>query len=71
MIPRYTRPKIEKIWSTKNKFAIWTDIECLIAEKLSINGIIPKKYIDLSVTVNALNKPNTKKYLFHILLVFL
>ena len=37
---------------------------------LITNGIIPKKYIDLSVTVNALNKPNTKKYLFHILLVF-
>ena len=43
MIPRYTRPKIEKIWSIKNKFAIWTEIECLIAEKLSINRIIPKK----------------------------
>ena len=43
MIPRYTRPKIEKIWSPENKFAIWTEIECLIAEKLSINGVIPKK----------------------------
>jgi adenylosuccinate lyase len=43
MIPRYTRPKIEKIWSPENKFTIWTEIECLIAEKLSINGIIPKK----------------------------
>jgi len=43
MIPRYTRPKIEKIWSPENKFAIWTEIECLIAEKLSINGTIPKK----------------------------
>ena len=43
MIPRYTRPKIERIWSNKNKFSIWTRIECLIAEKLSINGVIPKK----------------------------
>ena len=43
MIPRYTRPKIEKIWSPENKFTIWTEIECLIAEKLSINGVIPKK----------------------------
>ena len=43
MISRYTRPKIEKIWSIKNKFKIWTEIECLIAEKLSINGVIPKK----------------------------
>ena len=43
MIPRYTRPKIEKIWSIKKKFEIWTEIECLIAEKLAINGVIPKK----------------------------
>ena len=41
MIPRYTRPKMKEIWSTQNKFSIWTEIECLIAEKLSINGSIP------------------------------
>ena len=43
MIPRYSRKKIEKIWSLENKFNIWTKIECLIAEKLAINKIIPKK----------------------------
>ena len=43
MIPRYNRPKIEKIWSTENKYHIWTEIECLIAEQLSKKGIIPKK----------------------------
>ena len=43
MIPRYSRPKITNIWSSQNKFSIWTEIECLIAEKLSINGIVPKK----------------------------
>ena len=43
MIPRYSSPKIEKIWSLENKFSIWTKIECLVAEKLAINGIIPKK----------------------------
>ena len=43
MIPRYNRPIIEKIWSLENKFKIWTDIECLIAEKQSILGIIPKQ----------------------------
>ena len=41
MIPRYTRPKIEKIWSPENKFKIWTKIECLIAEKLSNKIISP------------------------------
>ena len=38
MIPRYNRPKIEKIWTDENKFKIWTEIECLIAEKLSKLG---------------------------------
>ena len=43
MIPRYNRPNIEKIWSLENKFAIWTEIECLIAEKQAMLGVIPKK----------------------------
>ena len=43
MIPRYNRPKIEEIWSLGNKFTIWTEIECLIAEKQAMLGIIPKK----------------------------
>ena len=42
MIPRYNRPNIEKIWKLENKFKIWTEIECLIAEKLSMIGVIPK-----------------------------
>ena len=42
MIPRYNRPNIEKIWTLENKFKIWTEIECLIAEKQAKLGIIPK-----------------------------
>ena len=42
MIPRYNRPKIENIWTLENKFKIWTEIEILIAEKLSDIGVIPK-----------------------------
>ena len=43
MIPRYNRIEIEKIWTNQNKFKIWTEIECLIAEKLADMGKIPKK----------------------------
>ena len=43
MIPRYNRPVIEEIWSLENKFKIWTEIECLVAEKQALLGIIPKK----------------------------
>ncbi|PPR45974.1 MAG: Adenylosuccinate lyase [Alphaproteobacteria bacterium MarineAlpha5_Bin6] len=42
MIPRYTRKNISNIWTDENKFKIWTEIECLIAQKLSLNGTIPK-----------------------------
>ena len=43
MIPRYNRPEIAKIWSDDNKFKIWIEIECLIAEQLANLGKIPKK----------------------------
>ena len=43
MIPRYNRPEIEKIWSDENKYSIWTEIECLIAEKQAILKKIPKQ----------------------------
>ena len=43
MIPRYNRPIIQSIWSDENKFKIWTEIECLIAEKLSELGEIPNQ----------------------------
>ena len=43
MIPRYNRPKIESIWSDENKYLIWTEIECLIAEQLASLGKIPKE----------------------------
>ena len=43
MIPRYNRSEIEKIWSNQNKFKIWTEIECLIAEQLANLGKIPKQ----------------------------
>ena len=43
MIPRYSRQQIEKIWSLENKFSIWLEIETLVAEKQSIDGLIPKQ----------------------------
>ena len=43
MIPRYSRQQVKKIWSLEHKFSLWLEIECLVAKKLSLNGIIPKK----------------------------
>ena len=68
MIPRYTRKKIEKIWTLHNKFLIWTEIECLIAEKLSINGIIPRdagKNIRKKIKFNVKSIENIEKRTKH------
>ena len=58
MIPRYNRPLIEKIWSDKNKFIIWTEIECLIAEKLAALGKIPE---EAAKDIRKKSKFNTKE----------
>ena len=58
MIPRYNRPEIEKIWSNQNKFKIWTEIECLIAEQLANLGKIPKQ---ASVDIRSYAKFNVQE----------
>ena len=58
MIPRYNRPKIEAIWADENKYRIWTDIECLIAEQLSNIGKIPK---DAAIEIKKKAKFNVKE----------
>ena len=43
MINRYARKEIKEIWTDENKFKIWNQIECHIADKLSDLKIIPKE----------------------------
>ena len=42
MIPRYSTPNMEKIWSTKNKYLIWLEVEILACEAMEKLKIIPK-----------------------------
>ncbi len=42
MIPRYTRPEMEAIWSPANRYRIWFEIEALAAEAMARIGIIPE-----------------------------
>ena len=74
MIPRYSRKEISAIWSDKNKFKIWLDIEILICEALNRAGKIPsnalknikqKAYFD----VNRINK--IEKEVKHDVIAFL
>ena len=42
MIPRYSTSDMDSIWSTKNKYKIWLEIEVLACEALEKFGKIPK-----------------------------
>ena len=43
MIPRYSRPKMVKIWEPANKFKLWFEIEAHACDAMADLGIIPKK----------------------------
>ncbi|MEJ0023696.1 MAG: adenylosuccinate lyase [Alphaproteobacteria bacterium] len=41
MIPRYSRPEMEAIWTPETRFSIWLEIETLAMEALAQEGVIP------------------------------
>jgi len=43
LIPRYSIPAIEEIWSDKYRYDLWREIEVLYCEGLAMYGYIPKK----------------------------
>lgn len=43
MIPRYTRPEMEKVWTLENKYATWLKIEILACEAWARKGLIPEE----------------------------
>lgn len=47
MIPRYTLPEMERIWSEQNKLAIWLQVEILACEAHTELGIVPKAALDV------------------------
>jgi len=42
LLPRYSRPQMERIWSEENKYKIWLDIEIAVLEARAELGEIPK-----------------------------
>jgi adenylosuccinate lyase len=43
MVPRYSRPEMTAIWSAKNRYRIWWQIEVFAAEAMGRIGMIPAK----------------------------
>ncbi len=41
MVPRYTRPAMEAIWSPANRYRIWFEIEALAVEAMARYGDVP------------------------------
>src|SRR2546429_4084303 len=42
MIPRYTRPRMGRIWEDQNKYQRWLDVELAVVETLADEGVIPR-----------------------------
>ena len=42
MIERYTRPEMARIWSEKNKYDKWLQVELAVCEAWAQRGVIPK-----------------------------
>src|SRR5438552_8192402 len=42
MIPRYTRPKMGRIWEDQNRYQRWLDVELAVTETLAAEGIVPE-----------------------------
>jgi len=42
MVPRYSRPQMEAIWSPAERYRIWFEIEALAAEAMARLGTIPE-----------------------------
>jgi len=45
MIERYSRPRMQKVWSDENKFARWIDVEIAVCEAWAELGVVPKSAI--------------------------
>ena len=41
MIPRYTRPQMGEVWSDRNKFQCWLEVELAAVESLAAIGVVP------------------------------
>ena len=43
MIPRYTRPEMGAVWSDRNKFQQWLEVELAASETLADLGVVPSE----------------------------
>ncbi len=61
MIPRYTRKEMADIWTDKNRFRIWFEIEAYALEAFEIQGLIPQ-----GISKQVFDAVGDKKYDFDV-----
>ena len=74
MIPRYSREKMEKIWSPQNRYQKWLDVEIAACEAMAKKGKIPQKAlakIKLKVSINVKRIDEIEKTTKHDVIAFL
>src|SRR5512144_987515 len=42
MIPRYTPPELERLWSPARRSATWLEVELAACEAMEAEGVVPK-----------------------------
>jgi adenylosuccinate lyase len=47
MIPRYSTPEMDAVWSDTSKFARWLEVELLATEGHAIVGVVPQEAADI------------------------
>lgn len=45
MIPRYSRPEMDRVWSDENKFDKWLQVEIAVCEAWAEEGVIPQEAV--------------------------
>jgi adenylosuccinate lyase len=47
MIPRYSTPEMDSVWSDTSKFARWLEVELLATEGHAVAGVVPQEAADI------------------------
>ena len=74
MVPRYSRKEMTQIWSAKNKFKIWLEIEKHACQAQEDLGVIPKgvaKLIELKGNFEIKRIDEIEKEVKHDVIAFL
>lgn len=74
MIPRYTRPDMDRIWSPDHKLEVWLRVELLVCEALAAQGAIPgetAKEIRAKVRIDRARMDEIEKTVKHDVIAFL